>query len=484
MTEADARHLLLRSGFAPAPAEVAALTGKSAQAAVNEIISTARAARPLHPAPGFVALPAPMPPRLLPTPAEKQAARQQQQREGMELKSWWLREMIETPAPLRERMTLFWHNHFATSMQKVYSSQAMWRQQELLRADAVGNFRDLLHGVAKDPAMLVYLDGARSRKGAPNENFAREVMELFTLGEASSGGNYTEQDVREAARAFTGWTVDRDDLGFSMQPRLHDDGMKTVLGQTGPFDGDAVLDIMLEQPAAAKFIVDKLWKEFVSPAPDRKEADRIALRFRQSGYDIGVALQGLFMSDAFWAESSRGTLVKSPVDLIVGTVRQFNFSYSDTTPFAVQSAQLGQNLLSPPNVKGWPGQDNWITTVTLMDRKRFTDQLFRTVERKGETAGVSAGNAMSTASMAPMAGPQRGRDGVMRVGQGVAAVGLDPDAWLSQYGAYTDREPAPTVKEKLAGALLASGPTQTIASGTVGIDYLRLLTLDPAYQLK
>ena len=523
LSEAEARHLLVRTGFAPTQIEVDALTGKSASSAVTAIISAAQTAKPVHPAPDFVSQSPPIAYRLLKSKEEQQAQRQQQFREGLELKTWWMREMIETTAPLRERMTLFWHGHFSTSQQKVSRSQAMWRQNQLLRAQALGNFRDLLHAVAKDPAMLVYLDGANSRKEAPNENFAREVMELFTLGEASQGGLYTEQDIREAARAFTGWSVERDDFSFKFRPAFHDDGNKTILGRSGNFDGDASLDILLEQPEAARFIVGKLWKEFVSPLPDSAQVDRIAQRFRGSAYDIATAVKELLLTDAFWAESNRGSLVKSPVDLVVGTVRQFDFSYTDVTPFALKAAQLGQNLLVPPNVKGWPGQHEWITATTLPERKRFTEQLFRAVERKGEsnTAPLdvaAAGRMMDGApmatpvinattnagvpggSMASMqgefaggqvgAGGNRqalrllGRDGVMRVAQGIARITFDPDKWLAGYGGYTDREPGDALKTRLTQTLLALPPTQAIASGTVGVAYLRALTLDPAYQLK
>ncbi|MGH8830480.1 MAG: DUF1800 domain-containing protein, partial [Polaromonas sp.] len=385
LSAAQARHLLVRAGFAPNQTEVEALIGQPIRQAVSGLIRKAQISKPLYPAPAFASQPPPIAYRLLKNKEEQQAQRQQQQREGLELKTWWMREMIESPAPLQERMTLFWHNHFATSQQKVNSAQAMWKQHLLLRAEALGNFRSFLHAVAKDPAMLVYLDGANSRKEAPNENFAREVMELFTLGEATQGGNYTEQDIREAARAFTGWSVERDDYSFKFRPSFHDAGAKTVLGRSGNFDGDAVLDILLEQPAAARFIMGKLWKEFVSPVPDDAQLERIAQRFRASDYDIGVVLNELLLTDAFWAESNRGSLIKSPVDLVVGTVRQFGFSYTDVMPFALKAAQLGQNLLVPPNVKGWPGQNDWINATTLLERKRFTEQLFRAVELKGES---------------------------------------------------------------------------------------------------
>ncbi|MBP7574089.1 MAG: DUF1800 family protein, partial [Rhodoferax sp.] len=224
LTEDQARHLLVRSGFAPTQAEVDRITGQSAQRVVTDIITRAKSAKPAHPAPDFVSQPPPVAGRYLKTKDDQQAFRQQQLREGFEIKNWWMREMIETPVPLQERMTLFWHNHFATSQQKVLRSQAMWVQHQLLRNNALGDFRTLLHAVAKDPAMLVYLDGANSRREAPNENFAREVMELFTLGEASQGGGYTEADIKEAARAFTGWSVDRETFRFMNRPNFHDNG--------------------------------------------------------------------------------------------------------------------------------------------------------------------------------------------------------------------------------------------------------------------
>ena len=502
LSELEARHLLVRTGFAPNQNEVEALTGKSALGAVSTIINAAQTAKPLHSAPDFVSQSPPVAYRLLKSREEQQAQRQQQLREGLELKTWWVREMIETRAPLRERMTLFWHNHFATSQQKVNRSQAMWRQNQLLRAQALGDFRGLLHAVAKDPAMLVYLDGANSRKEAPNENFAREVMELFTLGEASQGGRYTEQDIKEAARAFTGWSVERDDFSFKFRPAFHDDGNKTILGRSGNFDGDAALDILLEQPSAARFIVAKLWKEFVSPVPDDAQVERIAERFRSSGYDIATAVKELLLTDAFWLDANRGSLVKSPLDLVVGTVRQFGFGYTDVTPLALKAAQLGQNLLVPPNVKGWPGQNEWVTATTLLERKRFTGQLFRAVERKGESEmaapdTVAAGRPIKIAQSAVQAmdptmasnlpNGSLGSPGSLRLlgsTGSIAHITFNSDKWLAQYGGYADREPDDALKARLTQTLLPVAPTQAIASGTVGIAYLRILTLDPAYQLK
>lgn len=446
MNEGQARHLLLRTGFAPTQAEVDHLKGQGAADAVAEMVARAKAARALHPPPPFTGAAAPAPPRLLETREQRQEWRRGQLAEGLELKTWWVREMIESPTPLAERMTLFWHGHFATSQQKVVRAQAMWRQQQLFRAQGLGDFRTLLHGVARDPAMLAYLDGALSRKEAPNENFAREVMELFTLGEATQGGGYNEQDVREVARAFTGWSIDRDDFSFRMRPAFHDGGAKTVFGRSGDFDGDAVIDVIVEQPAAARFVTAKLWREFVSPAADGPEFEAIAAHFRASGYDIATVLTDLLLSDAFWAEANRGSLVKSPVELVVGAVRQFGINPPDTTPLVRKSAQLGQNLLVPPNVKGWPGYTAWIDASRLLERKRFAEQLFRAVEAVPQQQWI--------------------------------------DAFLAGYGGHADREPELPVQARLTAALLPLPPTQSVPAGTVGAGWLRSLMLDATYQLK
>jgi uncharacterized protein (DUF1800 family) len=244
-----------------------------------------------------------------------------------------------------------------------------------------------------------------------------------------------------------------------------------VLGKVGFFNGDDVLNIMLAQAACGEFIVGKLWKEFVSPAPtaeDTAEIKRIAKRFASSGYAIDAALADLFSTDAFWADSNRGSLIKSPVDLVVGSVRQFGFSYSDVMPFVLKTAQLGQNLLMPPNVKGWPGYTDWINATTLLERKSFTQQLFRSVE-------PVANQAMN---------PAIGRTARFKVGKAEATMALDADTFLKPYGGRADGVPNDVSKNVLADVLLASAATQNIANGTVGLAYLRTLTLDPAYQLK
>ena len=350
----DARYFLTRIGFSPSESELDTYAGLTHREAVDCVLAQTGTVATTPP-PAWVTEPI-IPYNKLPDEDARKAARQKNAAHELELRAWWMGEMIKTPSPLTERMTLFWHNHFVSSSQKVPFAQLMYRQNVLLRQESVGNFGAMLHAIGKDPAMLIYLDGAESRKGKPNENFAREVMELFTLGE----GHYTEQDIKEAARAYTGWSIDREhDFAYLWRPQIHDTGVKTVFGQSGDYDGDQMLDILLSRPETATFIATKLWREFVSPDPDAAQVQHVADAFRSSGYDIKVALRELFMTPAFWAPQTRATLVKSPAEMIVGTLKEFNVQYSDPTPFAIKSAQLGQNLLAPPNVKGWLGGDAW-----------------------------------------------------------------------------------------------------------------------------
>jgi uncharacterized protein (DUF1800 family) len=380
-------------------------------------------------------------------------------------------------------MTLFWHNHFATSAQKVQQPQGMYFEHLLFRQQALGSFRELLQGVARDPAMLVYLDGAANRAQAPNENFAREVMELFTLGE----GQYGERDIKEAARAFSGWTVDRESWRAQLRPRLHDDGSKTLFGRTARFDTGSALDVMLEQPAAPRFIVAKLWREFVSPVPHAATVERIAQRFRSSGWRVDAALRDLLLSEEFWAPESRAALIKSPVELAVGTLRQFDIQLDSALPLVAVTARLGQMLFYPPNVKGWPGYTEWINSTSLLDRKRFTERLFRALE-------VGSDGAM-TASASPMVKEMiqeaRARERrALRQARMEAAGGqsfgmrFDAEAWLKPLGAWPDREPDAAAQAQIVAAVLALPPVNPVPAGTVGLAYLRALSLDPAFQLK
>jgi len=392
-----------------------------------------------------------------------------------------VREMLDTPSPLTERMTLFWHNHFVSSQQKVKLAELMYRQNVTLRANALGNFGSLLHAMARDPAMVVYLDSARNRKGTPNENFAREVMELFTLGE----GNYGEQDIKETARAFTGWSLDRATGEFRFRPFIHDYGVKTVLGRSGDLDGDQVLDILLAQPQTAEFITRKLWREFVSPDPDPAEVARIAKRFRESRYDIKVALQGLLTSDAFYAHENRGALIKSPIDLVVGTLRQFDLKPAEPIPFAFAAATMGQNLFSPPNVRGWPGQEEWINSTTLLARKTFLDRVFRSADA---TSMIAAGEGRAMQPPRQAIAPSVAQDQdkmrqlqfIRAMNRGINSLHFDSATWLAQLRPTRDA----TRAEAATRLLLAAEPQNATDPRDEPLAMVRGIVLDASYQLK
>jgi uncharacterized protein (DUF1800 family) len=462
----NARHLLNRTSFAANADDVAAFARLTREEAADRLLAWTVKPR-VTPPPAWVDEPfvSPRRARMLPD-EERMRFRREQIRRGIELRGWWLQEMLTTPSPLSEKMTLFWHNHFVSSQQKVRSPQLMYRQNVLLRRHALGNFGEFLHAIARDPAMVIYLDSASNRKGRPNENFARELMELFTLGE----GRYTEQDVKEAARAFTGWSIDPDTGDFLFRPMQHDDGMKTVLGRSGNLNGDDVLDILLARPETAEFIAMKLWREFVSPGPEPAEVKRIARKFRASRYDIAVALREVLVSDAFYAGANRASLVKSPVDLVVGTLRQFGFSTGEPLPFVFTTAQLGQNLFAPPNVRGWPGGEAWINSTTLLARKQFLDRMFRVEESRPPVM------AMGAAGGVPRGVNLAGEDGRERYLRAMSEIRFDGSAWLAQFASAN----APAL-ERL---ILASTPVNALPEGLRGMDAIRHLTQDPAYQLK
>jgi len=393
----DARHLLTRTGFSASEAQVRDYAGLERQAMVERLFAATPvdAVATLAPPEAVDRWVARGEVRTLSVEDRRQFVREQA-RNGQALKAWWLQQMLTTESPLSERMTLFWHNHFTSSLQKVKSPALLYRQNALLRRHATGNFATLLHAAVKDPAMLVYLDNATSRRGQPNENLARELMELFTLGE----GRYSEQDVREAARAFTGWSIDPESGKFLWRPFAHDDGEKTVFGQRGAFKGEDVVALLLARPESARFIVAKLWKEFVSPEVDAAEVQRIAQVFRSSGWEIRAVLRELLLSEAFWAAQNRTVLVKSPAELVVGTLRQLEVRNPDLPSLAQLMRRLGQDLFSPPNVRGWPGGEAWINSSTLLARKQFLERIAND-GRMG--AGMMAGgaDALRTALLDP-----------------------------------------------------------------------------------
>lgn len=294
-----------------------------------------------------------------------QRAEQQLQRQRMtELRGWWLERMAHGPRPLQEKLVLFWHGHFATSVEKVREPYLMWRQNELFRRLAHGNWLQILIEVAQDPAMLIWLDQAQSRKDHPNENFAREVMELFALGE----GHYTEKDITEAARALTGWTFDRNAQRFVNRPFIHDNTAKTVLGKTGNLDGEDVLEQIVAQPQAAKFITAKLWNFFAAEAPTEELNTALAALLRQHDNQFKSVLRAMFRSEEFYAPNVIRNQVKSPVQWLVGTVRVLETALPAPTICWGLTRNLGQDLFAPPNVKGWDGGVTWINTNPLLSR--------------------------------------------------------------------------------------------------------------------
>jgi uncharacterized protein (DUF1800 family) len=286
--------------------------------------------------------------------------------DGRQASAWWLYRMLYTPHPLREKLTLFWHNHFATSHKKVQNAGYMLRQYELMCRHALGNFRTLLLEMSKDPAMMVWLDTRGSKKASPNENYARELMELFSLGI----GHYSEQDIRQAARAFTGWEIHGGEPQFNAAQ--HDGGEKTVLGKKGKFQGADIVAICLEQDAAPRFIVGKLYRFLISETNDPTPGllDSLAEQFRKSDYDFGALVKTMLRSNLFFSPVGYRTRIKAPVDFALGIIRALEGRIG-TTALADALDGLGQHVFFPPSVKGWDGGQAWLNGHTLLARQNL-----------------------------------------------------------------------------------------------------------------
>ena len=366
-----AAHLLNRAGFGGPPPEIQKLSDLTHDQAVAHLLDYENTPDPT-PAPDWAK---PDPTRIERFRAAKGASpeekkklqreeRQLQQRQMLELRGWWLNRMAYGPRPLQERLVLFWHGHFATSVDKVRNPYFMWRQNELFRRLATGNWHLLLLEAGKDPAMLVWLDQAQSRKPHANENYARENMELFSLGQ----GHYTEKDVTEAARCYTGWSLDRVNEKYVYRPYFHDNGIKTVLGRTGNLDGDDVIAQIIAQPQSAIFITAKLWNFFAGQPPSAELNSALADVFRANGNNFKPFLRVMFRSEEFYAANIVRNQVKSPVQWLVGSVRMLQTELPPPLLSWGMLRQLGQDLFAPPNVKGWDGGVSWITTNTLLTR--------------------------------------------------------------------------------------------------------------------
>lgn len=283
------------------------------------------------------------------------------------LRGWWLYTMLHSLHPLREKLTLFWHDHFATSVNKVASTPLMFKQNQTLREHALGKFEPFLQAMSKDAAMLVWLDSNSNIKGKANENYARELMELFSLGV----GNYTETDIREAARAFTGWHTEEGEYTF--EKGQHDDGEKTIFGKKGKWNGDDVVKLCVERPACALFFVRKLYRFYISDTatPTTAMLAPLAEGFRASGYDIKALVRRMLGSRHFFSEQAYRQKIKSPVDLAIGAVWSLTSREIPQTALVAKLEDMGQSLFAPPNVKGWPGGTAWLNTSTVLSRHNF-----------------------------------------------------------------------------------------------------------------
>jgi uncharacterized protein (DUF1800 family) len=496
----DARHLLSRTGFGPTPAEIAAWQGLDYGASVERLLASWRREARTTP-PDWIDITPPQfrqevkryrdmlaevragsdAPEARPNgkkPArldKRELANANPVREqARELQNWWVEEMLETDQPFVERMVLFWHNHFTSSLQKVHYAPAMYRQNLLFRRHALGNFATLLREVAKDPAMLTYLDGRQNRAGRPNENFARELLELFTLGE----GHYSEADIKAAARAFTGWGLDPETGAFRLRPRQHDNGAKTFFGRTGNFGGDDILALILEKPRVSEWIVEKLWREFVSFQPDAAEVKRLAAVFRTARYEMKPLLRALFLAPAFRDPANRGALIKSPVELIVGTVRLLGLPVPEKTRLVRALHAIGQVPFAPPNVKGWAGGEAWITTNTLLMRQ----QILRRI--------IEATNVAPMGRSMQMAPPRLGRRAPMAEGGETMMEPPEttPVEGRSLRGAGSSARLGPALAglgtAVLQQALLPVPPQLPLERDLSAGEAVARLLLDPGYQLK
>ncbi len=481
----QARSLLSRTAFGATPDEIRALEAQDYESAVDRLLGNFRP-QAATPAPAWIDL-GPAEVRRQQRAAEAgrkpgvdgkplQIARPVQE-QGRELRNWWVEEMLVTDQPLVERMVLFWHNHFTSSMLKVRYAPAMFRQNALFRREALGNFRILFKAVARDPAMLIYLDGIRSVADEPNENFARELLELFTLGE----GHYSEADIKAAARAFTGRTIDRETGGFVDRPQRHDDGEKTFLGRTGRFGGDEIVDILLAHPRTAETIVEKMWREFVSLKPDTAEIRRLAASFRSGGYEIRPLLRSLLLSRAFRDPGNRGSLIKSPVELIVGTVRVLGLPVQEKTQLVRMMQGLGQVPFDPPNVKGWAGGESWITTYTLLLRQQFLRRIVEATTVAPMEPGINmAARSNRRAERRQQMPPDEGSVQMMEPARPVEGRSLRNAGTAARLGPGLGSADSAT----LIRALLPRPPIDRVDASRAPGEVVAAVLLDPAYQLK
>jgi hypothetical protein len=384
---AKARHLMVRAGFGGSPQEVERLCKMGLYDAVDYLVDFEKQPAALAP---FDATP---PPRADPLEGKLRGSfvinQVVSQRSAAyngqlgRLRHWWLKRLVVSPRPLQEKLTLFWHGHFATQNSVVQNSYTTYHQNQLFREHAAGNFGGLLFGLVHDPVMIRYLDNNTNVKGHANENLAREIMELFAMG-VDQG--YTEKDIREAARALTGYNFDPQTGQFRFIKSQHDDGPKTIFGKTGNYSGDDLVNLLLEQPTTSRFISKKLFEYFVYDNPSAETVDGMSNVLRRNGYELKPMLKNLFLSEEFYGPKAMGTQIKNPVQLVVGMLRDLGVK-EVTDCGAVDGAlrAMGQELLEPPDVKGWREGRSWINANRVFLRYNSVADLVRTVPQRGRS---------------------------------------------------------------------------------------------------
>lgn len=389
---AELAHLHRRAGFGARPAELDASLTAGYAATVERL---------LHPGadPGVAATPAPdfgaEPDR-----PSKDAGKEQKQAYGKTrraeagtLVTWWLDRMVRAEQPFGEKLTLLWHDHWATSIQKVKSAGLMLRQNQTLRAHATGDFRLLARAMVQDPALLLWLDAPKNRRTLPNENLSRELMELFILGI----GHYTEDDVREAARALTGWRVERVSGAVELRRAGHDDKPKTVLGKTGDFDDQSLVDLLVGQPSSARFVATRLWHRLVGPADPAPEVLARLLAAYGPGRDVRALVRAMLLEPAFRSREVRQALVKQPIEYVVGTLRALRLGASAEVLTALRG--MGQVPFAPPNVGGWPAGSAWLTASAAQARLHFAQWAAQSADLGAVSAAVPAARVDAVARL-------------------------------------------------------------------------------------
>lgn len=475
-----AAHLLNRAAFGGTPGEIDSLAALGPEGAVRSLMGRRNLPDTL-PAPAWTQLDLATRAETLramrdTTESERQKLQRERQREqrqqGVELVSWWLRRMHQSPDAFREKLALFWHGHFATSSEKVREPLLMWRQNQLFREHGDGEWLNLLDRITRDPAMLIYLDQAQSKMTQPNENYARELLELFALGE----GHYTETDVTESARALTGLTLDRLTYEARYNPRKHDAGRKTILGHEGPIDPWQLLQIVAAHCRSAAFITAKLWTFYAGVEPTPAVAAGLVEAFEQHDRAFGPFLEVLFRSEAFYSPDVVQRQIKSPVQLLVQACRQLERDLPPPTVSLQVLKALGQIPFAPPNVKGWDGGTAWINTNTLLHRHNLALML------------VTGENSLPALGRGRKGGQRRRGTPALTAGAG----GCDLAALLPPSLRSKPEECVAAIEQRFIGrsihvqdrkALLEFAEAHTPLDDTEAATLLRLALCTPDYQL-